>query len=325
MAVALISGGAGFIGSHLAQALLTQGDDVVIVDNFDSYYPPEIKKRNLDMVRQTGAVTFIQGDAGDYAAMRSLLQKHQVDVVFHEAAHPGVRASLAKPLATHQKNVLTALHLLQAATEAEVDCFVNASSSSVYGEPESLPLKETHCCQPLSPYGASKLSVEAYVYSFYEVYDLPAVSLRYFTVYGPRMRPDLAIFHFTQQLLDGEPPIVFGDGTQRRDFTYIDDVIEANLRVLEQQPWGETINVGSGQHISINELLEQLATLTGQDANPIYQDRICGDVSHTWANVDKARRLLNWQPTVTLEDGLQRFVDWYQQQQDLYRRCLANP
>ena len=324
MAIALISGGAGFIGSHLAQALLYQGDDVVIVDNFDSYYSPEIKKRNLDMVQQIGDVTFIQGDAGDYAAMRSLLQKHQVDVVFHEAARPGVRASLAEPLITHQKNVMTTLHLLRAAMETEVDCFVNASSSSVYGEPESLPLEETHCCRPLSPYGASKLSIEAYVHSFYQVYGLRTVSLRYFTVYGPWMRPDLAIFHFTQQLLDGERPTVFGDGTQKRDFTYIDDVVKANLQVLNQQPWGETINVGSGQYISINDLLSQLAAITGRDANPVYQDPINGDVSHTWANVDKARRLLGWQPTVTLEDGLHRFVDWYQQQQEFYHRCMAN-
>jgi UDP-glucose 4-epimerase len=324
MATALLTGGAGFIGSHLAEALLKRGDSVIIVDNFDAYYAREIKQRNLDMVRQAGDVVFVQADAGDYEAMRSLMRRHQVEMVFHEASRPGVRASLAEPLVTHHKNVDVSLHLLQAATETEVDCFVNASSSSVYGEPDSLPLNEAQCCRPLSPYGASKLSVEAYVRSFHRVYGLPSVSLRYFTVYGPRMRPDLAIFHFTRKLLDGERPVVFGDGMQKRDFTYIDDIVDANLRVIERQPWGETVNIGSGRHISVNELLDLLSAITGRAAHPVYQEKIAGDVSDTWADVDRARRLLGWQPKVRLEDGLRRYVDWYQEQRELYHRCLAH-
>lgn len=324
MPVALVTGGAGFIGSHLAQALLKRGDDVVIVDNFDAYYPSEIKQLNLDTVRQAGDVTFVAGDAGDYDTMRTLMDEHRIEVVLHEAARPGVRPSLAEPLVTHRKNVDVALNLLRAAMETKVDCFVNASSSSVYGEPISLPLEEIHPCCPLSPYGASKLSVEAYVHSFSRVYGLPAMSLRYFTVYGPRMRPDLAIFRFTRQLLDGEPPVVFGDGTQKRDFTYIDDIVEANLRALERRPRGEVFNIGSGHHISVNELLERLADITGRTARPVYSDKVAGDVSDTWANVDKARRMLNWQPTVSLREGLHRFVAWYRQQQKQYQRCLAS-
>lgn len=323
MASILITGGAGFIGSHLAHALLTQDHDLVLVDNLDAYYPPPIKRRNLDLLRDAGTFTFVEEDAGDYQAMCELMRRHHIEVIFHQSARPGIRQSLADPQTTHRQNVATTLHLLQAATDQDVDLFVNASSSSVYGETTSLPLKENQPPRPISPYGVSKMSAEAYARCYHALYSLPTVSLRYFTVYGPRMRPDLAIFIFTRSLLEGRRPVVFGDGEQKRDFTYIDDVVAANLAVLEHPPAGEVINIGYGSHVSINHLLAMLGDLTKTDVTPLYREKVRGDVSDTWACVDKARRLLGWQPTTDLATGLRHFVDWYREAQDFYAPLLA--
>ncbi|MDD5779327.1 MAG: NAD-dependent epimerase/dehydratase family protein [Candidatus Thermoplasmatota archaeon] len=323
MASILITGGAGFIGSHIARALLDQGHDLVLVDNLDAYYPPAIKRRNLDLLRAAGDFTFAEGDAGDYRDLYELIRRHRVEVIFHQSARPGIRQSLADPQTTHRQNVVTTLHLLQAAIDQDVELFVNASSSSVYGEAASLPLEETQPPRPVSPYGVSKMAAEAYTRCYHALYGLPTVSLRYFTVYGPRMRPDLAIFIFTRALLEGRRPVVFGDGEQKRDFTYIDDVVAANLAVLGRPPAGEVINIGYGSHVSVNHLLAMLGDLTGVDVAPLYRERVRGDVSDTWACVDKARRLLGWEPTTDLATGLRRFVDWYRGAQDFYAPLLA--
>jgi UDP-glucose 4-epimerase len=323
MASILVTGGAGFIGSYLAQAFLAHDHDVTVVDNLDDYYPQTIKRRNLDRVRAMGEVMFVQEDAGDYAAMRQLVDDQEITVIFHESARPGIRQSLADPLATHRQNVAVTLHLLKVAVDCDLDLFVNASSSSVYGEPIALPLEETQPTQPISPYGISKQAAELYTRCFYDVYALPTVSLRYFTVYGPRMRPDLAIFTFTRDLMAGRQPVVFGDGEQRRDFTYIDDVITANLAVLNRPPVGETLNIGHGDHVSINTLLTMLGKLTGSTIPPRYKHKLQGDVSHTWASVEKAQRLLGWQSRVPLAEGLERFVDWYRSEQEVYEQLLV--
>jgi UDP-glucose 4-epimerase len=322
MASILVTGGAGFIGSHLAQALVQRGHHVVVVDNMDAYSPCAIKQHNLEEVHKAGKVLFMKEDAGDYEAMSQLVRQQNIEIIFHQSARPGIRQSLADPLTTHRQNVVTTLHLLQVAVDQDVDLFVNASSSSVYGETSIMPLEETHPLRPISPYGVSKLAAEAYTRCYFSVYGLPTVSLRYFTVYGPRMRPDLAIFIFTRLLLEQQPPVVFGDGEQKRDFTYIDDVVAANLAVLEHPPLGEIINIGYGSHVSINQMLSMLGRLTGSLVTPQYQPKLKGDVSDTWASVDKARNLLRWQPTTDLASGLQRFVDWYRQRQTFYVRHL---
>lgn len=323
MANILVTGGAGFIGSHLVQALLSRNHEVTVVDILDDYYPSAIKQRNLDIICALGDVTFVPADAGDYTALRRLVEEQNIEIVFHESARPGIRQSLIDPLISHQQNIAVTLHLLQVAVDCDIDLFVNASSSSVYGEPTALPLEESQPTHPISPYGISKQTAELYTRCFYDVYGLPTVSLRYFTVYGPRMRPDLAIFVFTRNLLEGHQPVVYGDGMQKRDFTYIDDVVAANLAVLDRPPVGEALNIGYGDHISINALLAMLNEITDTNSMPYYQDKIKGDVSHTWASVDKAKHLLDWQPTVDLADGLKRFVEWYRLEQDFYARHLA--
>jgi len=264
MANILVTGGAGFIGSHLVQALLSRNHEVTVVDILDDYYPRAIKQRNLDIICALGDVTFVPADAGDYTALRRLVEEQNIEIVFHESARPGIRQSLIDPLISHQQNVAVTLHLLQVAVDCDIDLFVNASSSSVYGEPTALPLEESQPTHPISPYGISKQTAELYTRCFYDVYGLPTVSLRYFTVYGPRMRPDLAIFVFTRNLLEGHQPVVYGDGMQKRDFTYIDDVVAANLAVLDRPPVGEVLNIGYGDHISINALLAMLNGISGQ-------------------------------------------------------------
>jgi UDP-glucose 4-epimerase len=308
MASILVTGGAGFIGSHLVQALLAQGHDITVVDILDNYYPSAIKQHNLDLICAMDDVMFVAADVGNYPIMRQLVDAQEIGVIFHESARPGVR----------QHNVVATLHLLQVAVDCDIDLFVNASSSSVYGNSIVLPLVETQPVHPISPYGISKQVAESYTRCFYEIYALPTVSLRYFTVYGPRMRPDLAIFTFTRDLLAGRQPVVFGDGNQKRDFTYIDDVIAANLAVLDRPPVGETLNIGFGDHVSINTLLSMLNKLTSTDIIPRYQEKIQGDVYHTWASVSKAQSLLGWHPTIGLAEGLERFVDWYRSEQEFY-------
>jgi len=323
MASILVTGGAGFIGSHLAQALLSRDHKITVVDNLDNYYPSAIKQRNLDIIRTFRNFTFVPVDAGDYTTIRRLVKEQDIEIIFHESARPGIRQSLIDPLISYQQNIAVTLHLLRVAVDCDIDLFVNASSSSVYGEPTDLPLEESQPTCPVSPYGISKQTAELYTRCFYDIYGLPTVSLRYFTVYGPYMRPDLAIFVFTRCLLEGHQPVVYGNGEQKRDFTYIDDVITANLAVLDHPPLGEALNIGYGDHISINNLLAMLSEITETSIKPFYQDKIKGDVTHTWASVDKAKRLLGWCPTVDLADGLVRFVDWYRLEQNFYARHLA--
>lgn len=311
MAKILVTGGAGFIGSHIAERLILEGHEIIVIDNFDSYYPTTIKKRNLEEMNKIGKFSFIRGSLENYEFIKKIVDEERIEIIFHEAARPGVRISVVDPLRTHKQNVTPTLNLLSVSVEYNIELFVNASSSSVYGEPSYLPFDETHPTIPASPYGISKLAAEHYATCFFKIYGLPTVSLRYFTVYGPRMRPDLAIFSFTKMIFDNKQPVVFGNGEQKRDFTYIDDVVEANIKVLERKPKGEVINIGFGKNISINELLHLIANITGKNIRPEYKEKVKGDVSSTWANIDKAKRILDWRPKTDIETGLINFLRWY--------------
>jgi UDP-glucose 4-epimerase len=311
MSKIVITGGAGFIGSHIAEALVQDHHEVVIVDNLDDYYSPALKQRNLDCVRAKGDVDFVRGDVTDLGLIQNVIDD-TVDYVFHEAAQAGVRISVEDPFKPNNVNVLGTLNVLKASLDAGVKRVINASSSSVYGKVRYLPFDEAHPTMPVSPYGVSKLAAEHYCRVFYEVYGLPTVSLRYFTVYGPRMRPDLAISIFTRKMLANEPITVFGDGEQTRDFTYIDDIVRVNRRLLETDAAdGYVMNVGGGHRITMNDLIAHLREIIGSASEVVYADRQKGDAEHTLADVGLAGELVGYRPEVSIREGLGRFVEWY--------------
>lgn len=310
MSKIVITGGAGFIGSHIGERCAKEGHEVVLIDNLDDYYSPQLKKENIECVLASGKATFVHGDITDLELLRKVIDK-DVDFVYHEAAQAGVRISVENPFKANEVNVLGTLNVLQASLESDVERLINASSSSVYGKVEYLPFDEKHPSQPVSPYGVSKLAAEHYCRVFYDVYGLPTVSLRYFTVYGPRMRPDLAICIFTRKMLKNEKIKIFGDGTQTRDFTYIDDIVQANKKLLDSSKAdGRVINIGSGNRISINDLAMNLKEIIGSSSELIYAELQKGDAEHTLADVSLAKELLGYESCVNIHEGLRRFVSY---------------
>ncbi len=315
----LLTGGAGFIGSHLTERLLRDGRDVVVVDNLDPYYDVRLKRKNLQAVEEAaasdgaGEYAYIDADVTDLPALRRIIDDHEPQAIFHEAAQAGVRASVDDPFKPNLVNVVGTMNVLVAARDAGVERVVNASSSSVYGTVAYLPFDEHHPLRPVSPYGVSKLAAEHYCRVFTEVYGISTISLRYFTVYGPRMRPDLAVPRFSKRLLRGIPPVIFGDGEQTRDYTFVDDIVEANVRLLDPRVElkGQAINIGSSQRISINDLLDMLRDLIGSEVDAEYEDRAVGDARDTWASIEEARRLINYEPSTTLQQGLTSFLLWF--------------
>jgi len=302
----LVTGGAGFIGSHIIERLLQQQHDVICLDNFDPYYDPEIKERNISSFLGDERFTLIHGDILDRTLLQELLI--DVDVIFHEAAQAGVPISTENPLKSHEVNATGTLNLLESAVKANIKRFIYASSSSVYGTVKYLPFDEDHPTYPVSPYGVSKLMAEHYCRVFSELYGLPSVALRYFTVYGPRMRPDLAINIFTRQALKNEPLTIFGTGDKTRDFTYIDDIINANLISLVKG--NGVYNIGGGHRVSIQDLAEKIIEITGSSSIIQYKESKKGDAEHTYANTTKAQRELGWKPKTSLEQGLTRYIEW---------------
>ena len=317
MAKIVITGGAGFIGSHIAENFAKDGHEVVIIDNLDPYYSVDIKKRNIDIVLSSGDATFINADITNLEKIKEIIDS-TVDYVYHEAAQAGVRISVEDPFKPNNVNVLGTLNVLKASLEADVKKVINASSSSVYGKVKYLPFDEKHPTEPVSPYGVSKLAAEHYCRVFYEVYGLPTTSLRYFTVYGPRMRPDLAISIFTKKMLANEPITVFGNGEQTRDFTYIDDVVEANRRLLVKSSTdGKVMNIGSGNRISINDLIKSLKEITGSTSSLKYVEIQKGDAANTLADMSIAYEFIRYKSTIAIKKGLEKFVENFKFEEEL--------
>jgi UDP-glucose 4-epimerase len=314
----LLTGGAGFIGSHLAQKLAELEHEVTILDNFDPYYDVEIKKKNIELVLKNKNCNFINGNILDKDQLEDIV-KEGIEFIYHEAAQPGVRASVDNPLKPNEVNVKGTLNILEVARKGDVKRVINASSSSVYGKVEYLPFDEKHPTQPLAPYGVSKLIAEHYCRVYTELYGIPTVSLRYFTVYGPRMRPDLAIPIFTRALIKGESPTIFGNGEQTRDLTYINDIVSANLMLLETDDAdGEILNVGGGKRITVIQLYDHLKKLLESDIEPTYGEEIKGDAKHTLSNIEKAEKLIGYKPTTDIETGLEKFINWFKANENFY-------
>ncbi len=318
----LVTGGAGFIGSHLAEQFVRDGHDVVVLDTLEPFYDLGIKERNREVAETaaeagSGNYEFVEGSVTDADLVTEIVA--DVEFVFHQAAQAGVRASVANPAKTTEININGMFTVLEAARKGGVTRVVNASSSSVYGKPDYLPYDESHPTNPVSPYGASKLAAEQYARVYNEVYGLPTVSLRYFTVYGPRMRPNMALTNFVSRCLHGEPPVIFGDGTQTRDFTYIDDIVDANRRLLETDAAdGEVVNIGSTDRITIDELARVIRDEIDPDLEITYDEPREGDAEHTHSDVSKACELLGYEPSVSIKAGTKQFIEWYRANQAWY-------
>jgi len=302
----LITGGAGFIGSHICERLLNDGYEVTCFDNFDPYYEPAIKRKNIEPFIPDKKFSLIEGDIRDPVVLNHALEG--VDYIFHEAAQAGVRISIQNPEKTHDVNVTGTLNLLESARNSGVKKIINASSSSVYGAVKYLPFDEEHPKQPLSPYGVTKVMAEEYCRVFQDLYGIKTVSLRYFTVYGPRMRPDLAIDIFLRQALINKPLKIFGNGTKTRDFTFISDIVDANCLAMTRG--NGAYNIGGGHKISIKELSERIIAITGSSSHIEFGDDVPGDAEHTSANIKKAERELGWSPKTTVDEGLEIYKKW---------------
>jgi UDP-glucose 4-epimerase len=285
--------------------------EVVCLDNFDDYYNPQIKKGNIEPFTEYPNFTLIDGDIRDMHLLKKIMT--DTDYIFHEAAQAGVRISVNNPIKSHDVNATGTLNLLEAAKNADVKKIINASSSSVYGNMRYLPFDEKHPNEPVSPYGVSKLMAEHYCRVFQELYDLKTVSLRYFTVYGPRMRPDLAIHIFMHKALQNEPITIFGDGTKSRDFTYIQDIVQANIRAMNKG--SGVYNIGGGNNITVQQLAEKIIFITRSASKILYENDVKGDVEHTSANIKKAEMELGWIPKITIDEGLEIYKKWIQKSQ----------
>lgn len=303
----MITGGAGFIGSHLTDRLLELENEVVVYDNFDDYYTG--KRENLKKVTKSPRFKLIEADILDHKKLSASIS--DVDIVFHLAAQPGVRFSTQNPWKTNKVNVDGTLNVLLASLKSDVEKIVVASSSSVYGVPIYLPCDENHPTQPISLYGASKLAAEKYCDTFFRIFKLPVTVLRYHTVYGPRQRPDMAIYKFAEALFHGNPPIIFGDGNQTRDFTYVSDAVEGTILAAESEDsTGERFNIGSGSKVSVNYVVELMKKLMDRvDINQVYISPQIGDVPETQADIRKARENLGYCPKWSFDEGLKTFLE----------------
>ena len=307
----LVTGGAGFIGSHLVEKLLAAGHAVVILDDFNDFYDPQIKHANIAGFAKD--VTVYHVDLRDGGSVRSLFHREKVDAIAHLAARAGVRPSIQHAQLYCDTNVSGTLHLLEAARVTGVERFILASSSSVYGASKTIPFsEEQHLIQTLSPYGATKVAGEFLCSTYSHLYQMRVVALRYFTVYGPRQRPDLAIHQFTRRIYAGQPIDQFGDGSTRRDYTYIDDVIQGTMAALQYQgPLYDVFNLGESETIQLKELISAIENALGKKAKVNRLPEQPGDMPLTCADISKARKLLGYKPTTKLSEGLQKFIDWF--------------
>jgi UDP-glucuronate 4-epimerase len=308
----LVTGGAGFIGSHVCERLLSEGHAVTAFDDLNNFYDPRIKEQNLREISSNRGFNFVRGDITDATAVERLFAAEKFDQIIHLAARAGVRPSLEEPALYQRVNVEGTVNLLEAARRREIRKIVIASSSSVYGVNSKVPFSESDpifCA--ISPYAASKLACEALGHVYHHVHGMDVVMLRFFTVYGPRQRPDLAIFKFARLIAQGLPIPVFGDGTSARDYTYVTDTVEGIMACTKQEFGFEVFNLGESQTVPLHYLIELLEKALETKAKIDRQPNQPGDVPITYADIDKARRRLGYNPRIKIEDGIPLFVSWF--------------
>lgn len=319
----VITGGAGFIGSHLCEALLCSGNRIEVIDNFNDFYNPNIKRRNIKEIRDMMKVRNIpesnfnlhECDIRDKEAIGKIINK-DIDIVVHLAAMAGVRNSIENPELYFQVNVLGTLNILEACKTSNVSKVVFASSSSVYGNNKTVPFEEEDRVDfPISPYAATKKSGELICYTYHLLYSFSIASLRFFTVYGPRQRPDLAIHKFTEKIFNGKEIPIYGDGTTKRDYTYISDIVDGILKAIEwvnkNDNSYEIFNLGESRTISLNFMIDTIEKAIGEKAKKKILPMQGGDVNITYADITKAKQMLGYNPSMRFEAGIEEFIDWY--------------
>jgi len=308
----LVTGGAGFIGSHLVERLLARGDHVICVDNFDPFYPPEIKRGNIEWMLTNERFELLECDITSKDDLGEMFRTHEINSVVHLAARAGVRPSIGNPLLYQDVNIRGIINLLELSKEYRVKNFIFGSSSSVYGASDKIPFRDGDSLpQPISPYAASKQAGELFCYTYHYLYHIPITCLRFFTVYGPRQRPDMAIHKFTRLIDRGEEIPLYGDGSSQRDYTYISDIIEGTISALDKKLDFETINLGGAETMELRRLISLIEENLGKKARVRELPVQPGDVPITCADISKARRLLGYSPKVKIEEGVETFVRWY--------------
>ncbi len=308
----LVTGGAGFIGSNLCNSLLKTGHRVICLDNFDDFYASEIKKANIQKAASNPDFTLIQEDIRNKQVVENIFTKNKIDIVVHLAARAGVRPSIINPELYFDVNVNGTICLLEAMVKAGVKKMVFASSSSVYGNNKNVPFSETdNVDNPISPYAASKKAGELICHTYHHLFDLDIICLRFFTVYGPRQRPEMAIHYFTDKIINEQAINVFGDGTTKRDYTYIDDIISGVNAAIENCKGYEIINLGESNTVELSYLIGLIEKSTGKKAILNKLPAQPGDVEITYASIDKANRYLEYNPSFPIEKGVEKFVHWY--------------
>lgn len=308
----LVTGCAGFIGFHTAQRLLEQGNTVIGLDNFNKYYDSSLKEARTEILEQNPNFILYRGSLENIEFLRAILKMHSIDKICHLAAQAGVRYSMENPHAYIQSNVVGFTNLIEEARNANIKHFVYASSSSVYGKNDEIPFKEDHPTnQQVSLYAATKRSNEILAHSYNHLFDMKCTGLRFFTVYGPWGRPDMAIFKFTEKILNGEDIEVYGHGKMMRDFTYIDDVVSGIISTLEKPFPFEIFNIGRGEPIELIEFIEAIEHHTGVVAKKKFLPMQAGDMANTYADISKAEKMLRYKPRTSIHKGVEQFVKWY--------------
>ncbi len=308
----LLTGCAGFIGSHVSEALLKRGDSVVGVDNINDYYDTKKKEKNLEILKKNKNFIFYKEDIRNYEGLKEIFDKEKPDKVVHIAARAGVRPSIQNPLLYEEVNVKGTLNLLDLAKDHKIKSFVFASSSSVYGNRKKIPFSETdNVDNPISPYAATKKAGELICYTYHHLYNMKITCLRFFTVYGPRGRPDMAPYLFTDWIYNGKPIKRFGDGSTKRDYTFITDIVKGVVASIDKELDFEIINLGNNKPVMLNDFIKTIEKVTGKKAVIKELPMQPGDVDITYADVSKAEKLLGFKPTTSIEEGMKKFFEWY--------------
>jgi UDP-glucuronate 4-epimerase len=311
----LVTGGAGFIGSHLVDTLLARGDEIVCLDDFNDFYDPSLKRKNIQRHLESERYHLVEGDIRDLQVLATVFDKFDVRKIVHLAARAGVRPSLEQPLLYEDVNVRATIHLLDFARDRKIEQFVFASSSSVYGGNTKTPFHEDdRISRTVSPYAATKYSGELMCYTYHHLYGIPTTCLRFFTVYGPRQRPEMAIHKFTRLIYKGKPIPFFGNGQTSRDYTYVDDIIQGVVAAIDH-PFGfEVFNLGESFCVTLEQLVDSIEKVSGRKALIQSLPAQPGDVEITFADISKARQMLGYQPHTSIVDGLAKFIEWFERE-----------